>query len=366
MTSVVAIPVFYDSSVTNENATAALLLKKYPNATLYDTIGLTHGGSDIDTLISGITAGASDYAFNLTETDSTATGCLSATQVTNLTATLSGTFSTATKTFAQTSGSGDTLLNQPRIAWTYLFPKATNINPLIMYLGGNKGLNLIDVSGTATGGSATTIIDSGANFGTSSTNSTATSITQFTLTKSAAGWTVNSYAGYYLTITNGTYAGKTCLVKSNTATVLTLTDALPLGIVGTTPTYNVMTTTLKGKYVRTTPDASPLEARLIIGNNTTTLFVDNAFTAAIDSDDDYSVYHYLNSNYTLADFIAPLGCKTYLRNMALTSVAGLWSKIIDDNPLTQVVSEKFIPGTDSIADIMNKGAAIYAYNNLSF
>jgi hypothetical protein len=46
-----------------------------------------------------------------------------------------------------------------------------------------------------------------------------------TLTKTAAGWTVNAYANYTVVILSGTGAGQRRSIASNTATVLTVTQA---------------------------------------------------------------------------------------------------------------------------------------------
>lgn len=51
------------------------------------------------------------------------------------------------------------------------------------------------------------------------------SATSTTLTKTAAGWTVNAYANYTVVITGGTGAGQRRTISSNTATVLTVSQA---------------------------------------------------------------------------------------------------------------------------------------------
>jgi hypothetical protein len=62
----------------------------------------------------------------------------------------------------------------------------------------------------------------------STVTGTATSGTTSSLTKTGAGWTVNAFTGYVLTLTGGTGAGQRRWVASNTATVLT-------------PNYNFLT-----------------------------------------------------------------------------------------------------------------------------
>jgi hypothetical protein len=67
---------------------------------------------------------------------------------------------------------------------------------------------------TIASGSATGTATSGTAGGTSTFGS---------LTKTAAGWTVNDLSGRFITITGGTGSGQTRVISSNTATVITIT-----------------------------------------------------------------------------------------------------------------------------------------------
>jgi hypothetical protein len=63
------------------------------------------------------------------------------------------------------------------------------------------------------------------------TSTTATAGSTTTWTQTGAGWTVNAFAGSYLTVSSGTNnVGEVIPIASNTATVLTFQGALPLTV----------------------------------------------------------------------------------------------------------------------------------------
>jgi hypothetical protein len=81
----------------------------------------------------------------------------------------------------------------------------------------------------------------------------ATSGTTTTITKTAAGWTVNAFTGAWVLMTGGTAGnvGQWREIASNTATVLTLVDALP-SAVAAADTFSISGTFTLGLTDRTT------------------------------------------------------------------------------------------------------------------
>jgi hypothetical protein len=123
--------------------------------------------------------------------------------------------------------------NLPVIDWTKY--ASDTIWPTV-FLYHTCLLRVADKNGNAISGALVTLNDSGgATEKTASTNTdgyfldetiaiTAASTT--TITDSAKSWTVDAHRGKEIIITSGVNAGQRCVVKSNTATQLTLMDAL--------------------------------------------------------------------------------------------------------------------------------------------
>ena len=95
---------------------------------------------------------------------------------------------------------------------------------------------MADKNGNAISGATVTLKDSGgATEKTTTTNTDGyfldetiaiTNATTTTITDSSKSWTVDAHRGKEIIITSGVNAGQRCVVKSNTATQLTLMDAL--------------------------------------------------------------------------------------------------------------------------------------------
>lgn len=95
---------------------------------------------------------------------------------------------------------------------------------------------------------------------------TATAGTTTTITQTGATWTVNEYAGAWVLMQTGTNAGQFREILSNTATVLTLVDALPAAVaVGDT-------FAISGTFTSGIPDRT----RELISGPGTQLFIDPA------------------------------------------------------------------------------------------
>lgn len=85
-----------------------------------------------------------------------------------------------------------------------------------------------------------------------STTGAATSGTSTTITKTAAGWTVDQFAGSYVRMTGGTAAniGQVREIQTNSATVITVTQAFPAAVAAA-DTFEVLGTFTPGIADRT-------------------------------------------------------------------------------------------------------------------
>jgi hypothetical protein len=123
--------------------------------------------------------------------------------------------------------------NLPVIDWTKY--ASDTIWPTV-YLYHTCLLRVADQDGNAISGALVTLKDSGgATEKTTFTNTDGyfldetiaiTAATATTITDSSKSWTVDAHRGKEVIITSGVNAGLRCVVKSNTATQLTLMDAL--------------------------------------------------------------------------------------------------------------------------------------------
>jgi hypothetical protein len=123
--------------------------------------------------------------------------------------------------------------NLPVIDWTKY--ASDTIWPTV-YLYHTCLLRVADRDGNAVSGAAVTLKDSaGVTEKTAATNTDGyfldeaiaiTAATTTTITDSSKSWTADAHRGKEIIITSGVNAGQRCVVKSNTATQLTLMDAL--------------------------------------------------------------------------------------------------------------------------------------------
>lgn len=123
--------------------------------------------------------------------------------------------------------------NLPVIDWTKY--ASDTIWPTV-YLYHTCLLRVADKDGNPISGATVTLKDSGgATEKTTTTNTDGyfldeaiaiTAATTTTITDSSKSWTVDAHRGKEIIITSGVNAGQRCVVKSNTATQLTLMDAL--------------------------------------------------------------------------------------------------------------------------------------------
>lgn len=123
--------------------------------------------------------------------------------------------------------------NLPIIDWTKY--ASDTIWPTV-YLYHTCLLRVADQDGNAVSGATVTLKDSaGATEKTTTTNTDGyfldepiaiTAATATTITDSSKSWTADAHRGKEIIITSGVNAGQRCVVKSNTATQLTLMDAL--------------------------------------------------------------------------------------------------------------------------------------------
>lgn len=103
------------------------------------------------------------------------------------------------------------------------------------------------------------------------------SATSTTLTKTAAGWTVNAYSNYTVVILSGTGAGQRRTVSSNTATVLTVSQAWTTNP-DTTSTFVVVDEVLESDKqfgaVASAPFTASRVGYLVKVNSTGTAYLD--------------------------------------------------------------------------------------------
>ncbi len=394
--------IFYNSSDIQQSLSAAIFLNSQPGATLYDLNGVST--SDITTLIGTITNLTLDIIWvPAVINNSPTTGEITNAQKASLDGKLSGATDTACRIIVATS-TFPTFKSQSLNAWLNVYPNV--VPPELVRLLSGFNLFTKPFTGTATSGATTTLTDSGATFGTlasfgsgtasggsnttlvdtfasgtASSGSTTTLVSSGTFTgltgqtiyitggtgagQSAVitsvtntdhtanfaaittapdststyvvGWATNYLAGMYLNITSGTGALQTIEIISNTYNTITFAG-LPVAL-DSTSAYSILTTTLAGNYLKIVGGTDDGEIRKILMNTVTKIWVTSAYLTAIDSTSDYEVTDYINQSDALKDYYLPLFLTTYMANPLAAN----------SNPLTG-----FLGSQDSYSQLLDQ------------
>jgi hypothetical protein len=444
--------IIYDSSNAYQVLSAAAYQSRVPNAQLYDTAGI----ASATTTTWVLTLNATYYgSIAIMATVGTSTGNIASGAVTDLASNLIGApYDVAVRSFNPAgTGSGSTFVQQPLNVWNSAY---TYINPpqVIALMGGNS-IYTLGSTATATSGTASTVVDSGATFGTATLANfsalgqyygTADSVTTTTLTDtdSAPAWVTNALAGLYVYInasstfgggyakiisntttvltfaaitgltgtptyvigngnlktivTNrtswvanayaGLYAvctaaadantiGTTYLIKSNTATTMTLATPLPAdSLYDTTLAFTIMSTSLQGSYVQITTGTNAGQTRLITGNIAKTIYVAPAYTAACDNTSVYQIVTYNNPSQALYEYYLPLVLNVYLKNFnapevtkSFSTVKAAYTALLHSNPQQHDApangyNQNFQQDLIYLNQLIALGKAQYDYENI--
>jgi len=208
------VSIFYNGAVANSILTGAVLLHKYPNATVYNTGG--NSDAEINAYAAVPGAVSQDYTFVATEVgvNGARTGLMLAAQVTTLDAATVGLAATEIWNLSGTDYSCKT-------AWELVYPN----DPLP---------KIITDMGTYT-------------------SAVATAGGQSTLSDTAA-FTIDAEIGKYIYIISGQGKGQARLITDNTATIITVSQ--PWDVVPTTTSYYKIVSTLQEAYLQATYAAS--------------------------------------------------------------------------------------------------------------
>lgn len=194
--------VFFNSSDITSTVSAQIVKSKYPSAEFLDTTGLNE--TAIDSLISGVTAASQSKIWILADVGTNPpAGNLVAGQVTTIDSTLfdglPGSDTAAIVIPAESVSAPNSTVGRTYATWQSVYP-GENV-AYLPFLLGRVNYWLWLASGTATAGGASTITDSAVTF------------------------PVDSLAGKYVYITDGTGAGQVREITTNSATVLTVSPA---------------------------------------------------------------------------------------------------------------------------------------------
>ena len=201
------VSIFYNGAVANSILTGAVLLHKYPNATVYQTGG--NSDAEINAYVAVPGAVSQDYTFVATEVgvNGARTGLMLAAQVTTLDAATVGLAATEIWNLSGTDYSCKT-------AWELVYPNDP-LPKILTDLG-------TYTSAVATSGTQTTISNTGV-------------------------FVASAEIGKYVYLVSGQGAGQARYIASNTANTLTLSQ--PWDVVPTTTSYYKIVTTLQAAYL---------------------------------------------------------------------------------------------------------------------
>lgn len=195
--------VVYDSTKPEQVISAAIVKSRYPQTTSLLTAGLNTAG--ITALINAIPATSQSRIFVIADVDAApVNGELTPAQVTALNAKLDGQpgSDTACVVIPASSGTGSNAKAKTLLTWEALYFNETP--PFIVVATGNKKFKTELSTGTATAGTVSTIED------------TTTALV------------VDSLAGKFVEIIDGTGAGQVRKIATNSADTLTVTE--PFGV----------------------------------------------------------------------------------------------------------------------------------------
>ena len=355
---------FYNSSVYQSSAAAAIVRNAFPTVQIFDTTGLNTGA--ITSQISSI-SGFVDRIYVLTDVGTNPpAGNLTAAQVIVLDGLLNGApGDTTTRVIPATNSQVWPLLkNRALLCWEDVYPTVTT--PVFIKQIGAFGMWDQLFTGTATGGSAAILVDSGAAFGIVADSFTTTSATTNTVYSFGSVWTVNTYAGYYLNVIAGTAVGQSVQILSNTADTLTLVNNTQTTLDATSVVV-IMMTTLKGSYAKIVAGTNAGETRLITANTDVELIFDTPFSAAVDITSLYEVVTYYRSADILTDYYLPLYIQTYLMDISQSQAQLTYTSLIDsDSRLGQGGNGMAVPNqsASTLSTVKSGGKIIYDYLNI--
>jgi hypothetical protein len=184
---------------------------------------------------------------------------------------------------------------------------------------------------------------------------TATAGTTTSITKAAAGWTIDAYLGLYVKMTGGTAAniGEIAQITTNSATVLTLARALPAAVAAS-DTFEIF------------PAFTALTARDVnyIQNEGTQLFIASSLSGLatasneiIDKMIKFSVTFQNNLSYK--KFANNIGVNSSKRGRAKRMISGVVTMEFDD-PDEKRIWEKALPDARAIKFQQLNGPVINA------